>query len=696
MPSSTIPAEIPPTEAAGRDLHARGNPKTAPTPATFVISTTLDGIITSLSGSAADLLGYQPEEIIGRTSFDYLLAPAGPAAAGSAAGVDFESLASTARSVGHITLDCTLISRQGDPVPACLTIALVHGSDGNPLSFLIVGNDLRPRIAEAERASLQAAALRRSEEQLILALDATGIGIWDWDISTDQVHFSPQWKAMLGYAPHEIQDSFEAWKRLWHPDDEARILKCINDHLSGVSESYYVAHRLRHKDGTWRWILALGKMFPAEQGLPVRWVGAHVDITARREVENRLQEMNRQLELSAERAQALAVQAQSAAAAKAEFLANMSHEIRTPMNAVVGMTELLETTDLDPTQADYVSTIRTSGESMLALINDILDFSKIESGKLDLEIRPVELAHCLQTALELTSRAAELKGLYLKLEIDELCPKHFLGDVTRIRQILVNLVSNAVKFTERGGVQVRVSREILANSDRLIFSVHDTGIGIPPDRMDRLFKSFSQVDSSTARNYGGTGLGLAICHRLVTLMGGTIRVTSKPSEGSCFSFEIPCKEVGLHCTLPDRPRRPIDLPLTRDDLTILVADDVPINQRVALLMLKKLGLRAEVASNGLEALEALTRRAFDVVLMDVQMPELDGVAAARRIRETLPDPLRPWIIAMTASVLPQNKRICLDAGMDDFLAKPVTGEGLAACLERAIEGLNTLRAVKIA
>jgi PAS domain S-box-containing protein len=523
------------------------------------------------------------------------------------------------------------------------------------------------------------AELVTSRRQLAEAQQMAHIGSWQMDVATRSVSWSAELFRVFGLDPRSPM-TYETYKEHVHPDDRELVAAQIGSVLEHPA-SFEIDHRILRADGAERVIQARGACVVDADGQVVTLFGTSQDVTDARRAE---------AELRAARDEAM-----QAVELKSQFLANMSHEIRTPLNAVIGMTSLLLGTRLEPEQRAFAETVRTSGEALLRLISDILDLSKAEAGKMVLEAVDFDVRRVAAEAAAMLSGPAGAKSLNLVVSVDADVPQAVSGDPVRVRQVLINLLGNAVKFTRSGDVVLRVHVSAHpSGASRLCFEVRDTGIGIPEEAQGRLFEPFEQADASTTRRYGGTGLGLAISKQLVTLMGGRIGVDSHVGTGSTFWFAIPLRQAKgpvagttprpEETSLEPVPHRAASSPgpAGAADPRILVAEDNVVNQEVILRSLERLGYGAEVVTNGLEALDAMGRGPYAAVLMDCQMPEMDGYEATGtwRIREV--SERRTPIIALTASAMEGDRERCLAAGMDDYLTKPVSLEALAGILAR--------------
>jgi len=543
----------------------------------------------------------------------------------------------------------------------------LYGSAGNLIGVIESIRDItEPKLVEKE--------LRKSRRKYREIFENSILGLYQSVPEGRYLSVNPAFARLFGYSSPEemLANVTDIGRQLYlHPEDRERAVKQITE--KGYLEGFEI--EVQRRDGTRFWVSMNTRIVQDEDGM--HFDGTVEDITKRKRAEDMLW--------------AAKEVAEAATKSKSDFLANMSHEIRTPMNAVIGMTCLLLDEDLTEKQKEYLETIRSSGEALLDIINDILDISKIEGGMMEMEHQPFSLKRVVEESIALGAENAAKKGLEMEYQIDQSIPDVILGDHARLRQVLVNLIGNAVKFTERGCVSISVSGSgVDDGSYELHFAVKDTGIGIADDKADRLFQLFSQVDASTARRYGGTGLGLAISKKLVEKMNGRIWVESRLEIGSTFHFTIKAQTARqTQIALSDEFRKATSIRALcygdpKSSLRILLAEDNPINRTVALHMLAKLGMSADVAGNGHEVLKALESRNYDVILMDVQMPEMDGLQTTKEIRKRIPD--GPRIIAMTAAAFKSDREMCIEAGMDDYIRKPVRIDELAAVLKLCKEG----------
>ncbi len=653
-------------------------------------------------------------------------------------------------------------------------------------------------------------ALRTSEERYMLAERAVNDGIWDWNILTHDYYLSPRWNKILGYAAGELPNVESIFFELIHPDDKHQASEVFRKHLEN-RERYTTELRLRHKDGSYRWVLDRGEAIRDADGHPVRMVGSITDITERKAAEAELLEYREHLEdlvamattevkaivqtavngvisidsnglirmfnpaaeklfgwssdeivgknvsllmpepdasahdgyirhfLATNQAKILGIErevvaqrkdgsrfpaslavghgiisegrhmfvgfiadislqkqaqqelrlakevAEAAVKAKANFLANMSHEIRTPMNTVIGFAEVaLQDQHLSGDTRGHIKTILSSGRHLLGVINDILDFSKIEAGKVELESVCFNLPFAVQEALQIMGLRAAEKGLHIDLAIEAGLPHHFVGDPNRLRQVILNLVGNSVKFTDTGNISVTINRA--EGIEMLHFAISDTGIGMTPEQVGRIFESFSQADATTSRRFGGTGLGTTISKQIVELMGGRIWVESQIGVGSVFHFtaHMPESASAENCLYEVGSIRSMAYFSPRR-FKVLLAEDIEANANLARLRLEQQGHQISWVKNGQEAVDAFRSDAYDLILMDLQMPVLDGNDATRKIRELekasgghIP------ILALTASVLSHERRESLDAGMDAIVGKPIDVDELLSQMETLV------------
>ncbi len=512
-------------------------------------------------------------------------------------------------------------------------------------------------------------SLQKSQEQYRLAIEGSNDGIWDWDAKQDSFYFSSKWYTMLGYQSDNLgQMDYMIFLGMVYEDDKEKVNLCRLDILQGkIINKFALEFRMYHKSGELRWIRSRAIILRDDTGKVYRIVGANTDITQERLVAEQLVKAKEEAEIASHY--------------KSEFLANMSHEIRTPIGFITGLCYMMKDTGMNEKQADYVHKIKKSAQNLLSIVNDILDFSKIEAGRLEIDLQTVNLHEIIMSVIESFQSVVQEKNIKLKCCISPEVPVFVESDSLRLNQIFVNLINNAIKFTSEGEVVLEakcISK--IENNAEVEIVVRDTGIGMSEKQQAKLFKAFSQADASVSRQFGGTGLGLVICRDLLKLLGGTISVRSEEGKGTEFVIKM-----NLRCVdMSDREEG--DVAVTKQakeefdenkleafpDAKVLLAEDSPINVMIAQSLLAKLQIVPDVAQNGEEALQKVQTNDYDLILMDVQMPVMDGYTATEKIRmldgekyKTVP------IIAMTANAMKQDIEKALAVGMNDHLSKPI-------------------------
>ena len=606
-----------------------------------------------------ELLGYRADEMMGRPVSDFLFAE--------------DILGHQARlrdwREGSVkSHECRFCKKNGEPLWVLLSsIPLLNAKGEFAGTYGMLTDITQNKVTEQK--------LQISEERFRLALETARIGLWDWDIRKDHFFVSSTYYSMLGYEPKTGSGDRQEWIERVHPDDRKMVAQKIQTVLTRQADRYTYDARIRHADGNYRWQRVVGfSVELAADGKVARMLGLRMDIDAQKRAEDELRRYKDHLEETVHQRTSELLLARDAAEAanraKSQFLASMSHELRTPLNAILGFSHLLRQDDaLSKDQRENLDIINRSGAHLLTLINDVLEIAKIEAGRVQLENEPFDLGAMVYDVSEMMRLRAEQKGLWLKVDQSSLFPRFIKGDVARLRQILINLVGNAVKFTKDGGVTVWLGGKNDAEQ-HLLIEIADTGPGINPEDQKRLFRPFVQLSEGMAES--GTGLGLSIVKQYVEMMHGTITVESTVGKGTLFKLDLrlePADANEIRPLVEHSHYNVIGLQGGQRGYKILIAEDQYENQILLSHLMDDLGLEVKVAANGKECVELYERWHPDLIWMDRRMPVMGGVEATRRIRK-LPGGDKVKIVAVTASVFKEQRPELMEAGMDDFISKP--------------------------